>query len=58
VGVVVCDIVEIVVESAASHREMVRPRENGAAISRLGADDGGQRVMGITRSSRTHDADS
>jgi hypothetical protein len=34
---VVCDIVEIVVESAVSHGEVVRPRENGAAISGLGA---------------------
>jgi hypothetical protein len=39
-SVVVCDIVEIVVESAASHREMVRLRENGTTISRLGAHDG------------------
>jgi hypothetical protein len=35
-SVVVCDIVEIV-ESAASHREVVRLRENGTAVSRSGA---------------------
>jgi hypothetical protein len=37
-GVVVCDIVEIL-ESTASHREALRAREKGTAISRLGADE-------------------
>jgi hypothetical protein len=38
-GIAVRDIVADIVESTTGHGEVMRPRENGAAIPRLGADE-------------------